>query len=72
MAAAMTLEELAGLPDEVLTCAQVAPLLKMSGNALHGIAVDRPDLLQFPAVYGPNNRVFFPKRPFLAFMRGEQ
>lgn len=64
----LTLDELAALPVEVLTCAQVAPLLGANPATIHGQAVERPELLGFPVIVA-GRRVKIPKRPFIRFMR---
>ena len=70
-AATMTLEQLEALPVEVLTCAQVAPLLRANPATIHGQAMERPELLGFPVIIA-GRRVKIPKRPFLKFMRDGQ
>lgn len=64
----LTLEQLEALPGEVLTCAQVAPVLGANPATIHGQATDRPELLGFPVIVA-GRRVKIPKRPFLRFMR---
>lgn len=64
----LTLEQLEALPVEVLTCAQVAPVLGANPATIHGQATDRPELLGFPVIVA-GSRVKIPKRPFLRFMR---
>ena len=64
-----TLAEIEALDCEVLTCAQVAPLLCADPATIHGQAMERPELLGFPVICA-GRRVKIPKRPFLAFMRG--
>lgn len=66
----LTLDQIEALPVEVLTCAQVAPLLGANPATIHGQATDRPELLGFPVIVA-GSRVKIPKRPFLRFMRGE-
>ena len=66
----MTLAELEALPTEVLTCQQIAPILGANPATIHGQATDRPELLGFPVIV-MGRRVKIPKRPFIAFMRGE-
>lgn len=65
-----TLDEIAALPCEVLTCAQIAPVLGANPSTLHLQAVERPELLGFPVIVA-GSRVKIPKTPFLRFMRGE-
>ena len=66
----LTLDQIEALPVEVLTCAQVAPLLGANPATIHGQATDRPELLGFPVIVA-GSRVKIPKRPFCKFMRGE-
>lgn len=66
----MTLAEIEALPGEVLTCQQIAPVLGANPATIHLQATDRPDMLGFPVIV-MGSRVKIPKRPFLAFMRGE-
>lgn len=64
----MTLDEIEAIPGEVLTPAQVAPVLHLDQDTVRGQAHERPELLGFPVIVA-GNRVKIPKRPFLAFMR---
>lgn len=66
----MTLDQLEALPAEVLTCAQVAPVLCANPATLHLQALERPELLGFPVIVA-GSRVKIPKRPFCKFMKGE-
>lgn len=66
-----TLAEIEALPTEVLTCAQIAPVLGADPHTLHLQATDRPELLGFPVIV-MGSRVKIPKRPFLAFMGSRQ
>ncbi len=65
----MTLDEIAALPVEVLTPAQIAPVLHLDQDTIRGQARTCPELLGFPVVVA-GNRVKIPKRPFLMFMEG--
>lgn len=65
----MTLDEIAALPVEVLTPAQIAPVLHLDQDTIRGQARECPELLGFPVVVA-GNRVKIPKRPFLMFMEG--
>ena len=65
----MSLEELEALPAEVLSCAQVAPILKADAYTIHETAMQRPYLLGFP-VNVMGRRVRIPKTPFIQFIRG--
>jgi hypothetical protein len=64
----LTLEEIEALDCEVLTCAQVAPLLQADPNTIRGQAQERPELLGFPVICA-GRRVKIPRRPFIRFMR---
>lgn len=64
----LTLDQLEALPAEVLTCAQVAPVLCANPATLHLQALERPELLGFPVIVA-GSRVKIPKRPFIRFMR---
>lgn len=66
-----TLADIEALDTEVLTCAQVAPILCANPATIHGQAMERPELLGFPVICA-GRRVKIPKQPFLAFMRGER
>lgn len=65
----MTIQELEALPAEMLSCAQVAPILKANAYTIHETAMQRPQLLGFP-VNVMGRRVRIPKGPFLQFIRG--
>ena len=64
---AKTLAEIDALPVEVLTCAQIAPVLCADPHTLHLQAIERPELLGFPVIVA-GSRVKIPKKPFLVFM----
>lgn len=63
----MTLEDLERVPGEILTCAQVAPILKANPGTIHQQAVEAQHFLGFPVVV-VGSRVKIPKRPFIDFM----
>ena len=65
----MTLAEIEALPGEVLTCAQIAPVLGANPATIHLQATDRPELLGFPVIV-MGSRVKVPKAAFIRFMRG--
>ena len=65
----MSLEELEALPGEMLSCAQVAPILRANQYTIHETAMQRPQLLGFP-VNVMGRRVRIPKGPFIQFIRG--
>lgn len=65
----MTLDEIAALPVEVLTPAQVAPVLCLDQDTIRGQARSRPELFGFPVVVA-GNRVKIPKAAFISFMKG--
>ena len=64
----LTLEQIEALPQEVLTCAQVAPMLGANPATIYGQAMERPELLGFPVIIC-KRRVKIPKRPFIRFMK---
>lgn len=66
----MTLEELEDLPVDVLTPAQIAPVLRLDQDTIRGQARSCPALLGFPVIVA-KSRVKIPKQPFLRFMRGQ-
>ena len=65
----MTLEQIAAIPGEVLTCQQIAPILRANPATLHQQAMEMPHLLGFPVIVA-GNRVKVPKRAFIKFMEG--
>ena len=66
----MTLEELERKPTNILTCAEVAPLLSCNPWTLHEQAIENPYALGFPVVI-VKRRVKIPKQAFIRFMRGD-
>ena len=66
----MTLAELEAVPGDVLTCRQIAPVLRANPATLRRQAAERPELLGFPVIIA-GSRVKIPKAPFLRFMRGD-
>ena len=64
----MTLEELAALPVDVLTAAEVAPFCRMDQETIRGAARECPDMLGFPVIVA-KRQVRIPKMPFIKFMR---
>jgi len=66
----MTLQDIERIESEVLTCQQVAPILKANPATIHGQAVERPELLGFPVIVA-GRRVKIPKQAFIKFMRGD-
>ena len=64
----MNLEDLAALPVEVLTPAQVAPVLCLDQDTIRGQARECPERLGFPVIVA-KSRVKIPKRAFIRFMR---
>ena len=65
----MTYEEIRASTKEILTCADVAPILMANPATIHGQAVERPELLGFPVIVA-GRRVKIPRRAFLKFMEG--
>ena len=66
----MTLEQIAAIPSEVLTCTQIAPLLRANPATIHQQAVEMPERLGFPVIVA-GNRVKVPKRAFIRWMEGK-
>ena len=66
----MTLDELATLPVEVLTPAQVAPVLCLDQDTIRGQARTCPTRLGFPVIVA-GSRVKIPRRAFILYMKGE-
>lgn len=67
----MTLQEIESSTKEVLTCQEVAPVLKCNPATLHMQAVEQPEKLGFPVIV-MGSRVKIPRKPFLNFMNGGQ
>ena len=63
----MTIGELQTNSKEVLTCREVAPILKVNQWTLHQAAVKSPETLGFPVIV-IGSRVMIPRIPFLRFM----
>jgi hypothetical protein len=66
----MTLDELSALTVDVLTPAQVAPILRLDADTIRGQARDCPERLGFNVIVA-GSRVKIPRVAFLRFMRGE-
>ena len=65
----MTLTELEAIPEEVLTCAEVAPVLMVNPQSIRLQAAECPERLGFPVIC-IGSRTLIPKEGFLYFMRG--
>lgn len=65
-----TLADIESLDCEILTCAQVAPILCANPDTIRGQAMERPELLGFPVICA-GRRVKIPKAAFVRFMKGE-
>ena len=63
----MTLEELASVQGEILTCEQIADVLGSQPHTIRTQAKNDPASLGFPVII-IGNRVKIPKRSFLAHM----
>ena len=63
-----TLKEIEALPGEILTCANVAKVLKAKPTDIHAQAMAEPERLGFPTIIH-GTRVKIPKEAFLKFMR---
>lgn len=66
----MTLDEIEAIPAEVLTPAQVAPVLHLDQDTVRDQARTCPARLCFPVIVA-GRRVKIPKKSFVKFMRGE-
>lgn len=61
------IQELIECPREVLTAAQIAPIVGKDPNTLRYMAKVMPERLPFPCIAGGgDSTVRFPKWPFLA------
>ena len=67
----MTLKEIEKSGKDVLTCAEVAPVLKCNPATLHMQAMEEPWRLGFPVIV-MGSRVKIPRRPFLTYMKEGQ
>lgn len=65
----MTLQEIENSTKEVLTCTDVAPVLRCNPATLHMQAIEQPWRLGFPVIV-MGSRVKIPRKPFLNFMNG--
>ena len=65
----MTLAEIENSTKEVLTCTDVAPVLRCNPATLHMQAIEQPWRLGFPVIV-MGSRVKIPRKPFLNFMNG--
>lgn len=66
----MTLEQLEALDKEMLTPAEIAPILGVQPYSINLQAKQAPQMLGFPVIC-MGTRVKIPKRPFIRFVRGE-
>lgn len=65
----MTFEQIKQSNKDMLTCADVAGILKCNAYQLHMQAQQRPEMLGFPVIR-IGNRVKIPRIPFLKFIEG--
>ena len=65
----MTLNEIENSTKEVLTCQDVAEVLKCNPATLHMQAMEEPWRLSFPVTV-MGTRVKIPRRPFLDYIKG--
>lgn len=63
-----TLREIEALPGEILTCANVAKVLRAKPTDIHAQAMAEPERLGFPVIVH-GTRVKIPKTAFLRFMK---
>ncbi len=64
------LEELETLETAVLTCQQVAIVLKASPATIHRQAMECPERLGFPVIV-MGSRVKIPRQAFIAYLKGD-
>ena len=67
----MNLEQIKQAKKDVLTCADVAEVLKCDAYTLHMQAQQRPEMLGFNVIC-MGNRVKIPRLAFIQFMEGEK
>ena len=67
MAQRQTLDGLAAVDRDFLTCAQVAPVIGSNADSIRGQARECPERLGFPVIC-VGQQVRIPKVPFLRFM----
>lgn len=65
-----TLKDIEALPKEILTPADIAPILGCQPYAINVATENGENPFNFP-VYRMGRRVKIPKQPFLKAMRGE-
>ena len=65
----LTLKEIEALDAEMLTCAQVGPIVGVSPYSLHGQAMEMPERLGFPVMV-VGRQVRIPRRAFIRWMHG--
>lgn len=66
-----TLEEIAACRKEILTPADIAPIIGSDPQWIRLAARESPEDLGFPVIL-IGSRVKIPRRPFLVFMKGER
>lgn len=67
----MTLDDIEKLDKEVLTPADIAPILECKPYAINVATKDGKNPFPFPIIR-MGTRVKIPKRPFIKAMRGEE
>ena len=65
----MTLTELEAMTEDVLTCAEVAPVLMVNPQSIRLQAAECPERLGFPVIC-IGSRVLIPREGFINFMKG--
>ena len=66
----MTLDELKNSNKNILTAAEIAPIVGADPNVIRYQAQEEPDKLGFPVIV-MKSRVKIPRIPFIKFMEGE-
>lgn len=69
MATKLTLSDIEALDTDMLTCAQVGPVVGVNPYNLHGQAIEMPERLGFPCMVC-GNQVRFPRLAFVRWMKG--
>lgn len=69
MATRLTLADIEALDTEMLTCAQVGPVVGINPYNLHGQALEMPERLGFPVMV-VGRQVRIPRRAFVRWMKG--
>lgn len=69
MATKLTLADIEAMDCDVLTCAQVGPVVGIKADNLHGQAIEMPERLGFPVLV-VGRQVRIPRLAFVRWMKG--